>query len=95
MVFGRFGAKQKKQGKYSQKRRDVTTSRRRDAWLTEESQQVTQRRDITTISAPASLKARGDLISRYRRTCGFKGEKMSSSDTDHWRRHFLFVFSLF
>ena len=26
-------------------------------------QQVTQRRDVITISAPASLKARGDLIS--------------------------------
>ena len=28
MVFGRFGAKQKKQGKYWQPCRDVTTSRR-------------------------------------------------------------------
>ena len=41
MVFGRFGAKHKKQGKYWLPRRDVTTSQRHDAWSTEESQQVT------------------------------------------------------
>ena len=53
MVLGRFRAKHKKQGKY--------WLPRRDAWSTEESQQVTQRRYITTIFGLASLKARGDL----------------------------------
>ena len=75
----------------------VAMSQRRDAWSTNESQQVTQRRDVdvTTISAPASLKARGDLISRYRGTCGFEGGKQSSSDPDYWRRHFLLYFLFF
>ena len=36
---------------------DVPTSQRHDAWSTKESQQVTQRRDVTMISASASLKA--------------------------------------
>ena len=56
MVFGRFGAKHKNQGKYWLPRRDVTMSRRhnvvtlrhRDAWSIEASQQATQRRDIST-----------------------------------------------
>ena len=45
----------------------VATSQRRDAWSIEESQQTSQRRDVTIISAPASLKARGDLILRESR----------------------------
>ena len=63
MVFGQFGAKRKKGNTGCH----IATSQCRDAWSTEESQQVTQRRDVTTISTPASLKARGDLISRVSR----------------------------
>ena len=43
----------------------VTTSQRRD--VARPIQQVTQRRDVTTIYAPVSLKARGDLISEVSR----------------------------
>ena len=53
---------------------------------------TSQRRDVTTISAPALLKARGDLISGYRGTCGFEGKKQSNDDPDYWRRHFLLYF---
>ena len=84
MVFGRFGAKQKKAGEIlvaTSRRHNVTTSQRRDAWSTEESQQATQRRKVstsqrfTTISALASLKAMGDLISEGGKNVRIRGRK--------------------
>ena len=76
MVFGRFEAKHKKQEKYCLPRRDVTTSQRRDAWSTEASQQATQSHDVTMISAPASLNARGDLILGVSKNVRIKGRKV-------------------
>ena len=87
MVFGRFGAKHKKQGKY--------WLPRRDAWSTEESQQVTQRRDVTTISALASLKARENLILRTSNNVRTKAWEAEQQRLGSLEKTLPFVFLLF
>ena len=87
VVFGRFGAKHKKQGKY--------WLPRRDAWSTKESQQVTQRRDVTTISAPTSLKARGNLILRALKNVRTKAWKAEQQRLGSLEKTLPFVFLLF
>ena len=75
--------------------RDVTTSQRRDTWSIEASQQVTQRRDVTTISTPASLNARGDLILGVSKNVRTKGRKVEQQRSGSLEKTLPFVFLLF
>ena len=73
----------------------VAMSQRRDAWSTEASQQATQRRDVTMISALASLNARGDLILMVSKNVWTKGRKVEQQQLGSLEKTLPFVFSSF
>ena len=108
VVFGRFGAKHKKQGKYWLPHHDVTTSRRlvnkrkstsdptsRHHNVATSQRRDVQHRDVTRISAPASLKERGDLILRASKNVRTKAWKAEQQRLGSLEKTLPFVFILF
>ena len=103
VVFGQFGAKHKKKEKYWLPRRDVTTSRclvnrsksTSDPTSRRHSVATSQHRDVTTISAPASLNAKGDLILRGSENIRTKGRKVEQQRPGSLEKTLSFVFLLF
>ena len=96
MVFGRFGAKEVREILAATSRRhNVATPGQQKKVNKWPNVATSQRRDVTTISTPASLKARGDLILRGLKNVWTKARKAEQQCLGSLEKTLPFVFLLF